>query len=218
MDKAWVFYTHDTGSIPVEGAILRITGVNIIGFEQHNMNANNTRTEFETKLCKQCHNELTTTHSKMFCSRSCAARFNNKGVRRHGKPNQPCLNCGKTTNKSTNKYCSVECHHEYNYSQYIEQWKQGEITGLNCNGMVTQPIKRYLREKYHNACTLCGWSKINPYSNKVPLVADHIDGNWKNNTEDNLRLLCGCCDSLTNTFCGLNKGNGRSQRYKQHVV
>jgi hypothetical protein len=44
------------------------------------------------------------------------------------------------------------------------------------------------------------------------LVADHIDGNWRNNTEENLRLLCPNCDSLTHTFSALNKGNGREHR------
>ena len=46
----------------------------------------------------------------------------------------------------------------------------------------------------------------------VPLVADHIDGNWRNNVENNLRLLCPNCDSLTPTYAGSNRGNGRKAR------
>lgn len=46
----------------------------------------------------------------------------------------------------------------------------------------------------------------------MPLVADHIDGNWKNNTEDNLRLICPNCDSLSPTYAALNRGNGRRNR------
>lgn len=45
---------------------------------------------------------------------------------------------------------------------------------------------------------------------KVPVVADHIDGDWQNNRPENLRLLCPNCDSLQPTYGGLNKGNGRS--------
>jgi hypothetical protein len=45
----------------------------------------------------------------------------------------------------------------------------------------------------------------------VSLVADHIDGNWRNNIESNLRFLCPNCDSLTST-AGLNRGNGRKDR------
>ena len=53
---------------------------------------------------------------------------------------------------------------------------------------------------------------MNPKTGVAPLVADHIDGNWRNNTESNLRLLCPNCDSLTLTYAALNKGNGRKHR------
>jgi hypothetical protein len=43
----------------------------------------------------------------------------------------------------------------------------------------------------------------------VPVRLDHIDGNWENNKPENLRLLCPNCDSLTETYCALNKGKGR---------
>lgn len=53
---------------------------------------------------------------------------------------------------------------------------------------------------------------MNPKTNQVPLIADHIDGNWRNNIESNLRLLCPNCDSLSPTYAALNKGNGRKNR------
>ena len=37
----------------------------------------------------------------------------------------------------------------------------------------------------------------------------HIDGNSKNNKEENLTLLCPNCHSLTKTYKGANRGNGR---------
>jgi len=95
---------------------------------------------------------------------------------------------------------------------YIGRWKNGEEKGLNSIGLVSPHIKKYLRRKFGDKCCLCGWSKINPITGKVPLVADHIDGNWKNNTEKNLRLVCPNCDSLSPTFAALNKGNGRTNR------
>jgi hypothetical protein len=88
----------------------------------------------------------------------------------------------------------------------------GKISGLQSIGTVSPYIKRYLRRKFGNKCQLCDWAKINPKTGKVPLVADHIDGNWRNNTENNLRLLCPNCDSLTPTYAGLNRGNGRENR------
>ncbi len=128
------------------------------------------------------------------------------------KPRKKCLSCGKETPRVGYKYCSNACQIEYQYQSYIKKWKAGEVKGLQSIGIVSAYIKRYLRRKFGNKCCLCGWSKINPKTGQVPLVADHIDGNWRNNIESNLRLICPNCDSLTPTYAGLNKGNGRKDR------
>ncbi len=123
-----------------------------------------------------------------------------------------CPICGKEPERAYYKYCSNACQQEYQYRVYIGRWKSGDKQGLNTIGLVSPYIKRYLRRKYGDKCCLCGWSKVNTTTEKVPLVADHIDGNWKNNTEENLRLICPNCDSLSPTFAALNKGNGRANR------
>lgn len=64
----------------------------------------------------------------------------------------------------------------------------------------------------------CGWEKINPYSLRIPIELEHVDGNSNNNSLDNLKLLCPSCHSLTKTYKGMNVGNGRhnrQQRYKE---
>lgn len=128
------------------------------------------------------------------------------------KPCSKCLVCTKETARSFYKYCSNTCQMEHQYVLYIKQWKAGEKSGLRTTGIVNNPIKRFLREKYGNRCCLCGWSEVNPKTGLVPLVADHVDGNWRNNTENNLRLVCPNCDSLSPTYAALNKGNGRPDR------
>ena len=72
-------------------------------------------------------------------------------------------------------------------------------------GIVSVHIKKYLREKYGNKCVLCSWAQVNIVTEQVPLVADHIDGNWRNNIEDNLRLVCPNCDATSSTYAALNK-------------
>lgn len=128
------------------------------------------------------------------------------------KPRTPCFVCGVETARAGYKYCSNLCQTEYQYLDYIEKWKAGEVLGLLKIGIVSSHIKKYLRRKYCNQCCVCGWAEVNRKTDKVPLVADHIDGDWRNNREDNLRLVCPNCDSLSPTYAALNKGNGRSNR------
>ena len=128
------------------------------------------------------------------------------------KPRTKCPICSNEPERSYYKYCSTVCQMEYQHQAYIKKWKNGEVEGITTIGIVSPYIKKYLRRKFGNKCCLCNWSKINPRTGQTPLVADHIDGNWRNNTEVNLRLLCPNCDSLTPTYAGLNRGNGRKNR------
>lgn len=128
------------------------------------------------------------------------------------RPRDKCLNCEEETYRPGYKYCSNSCQMQYQYQVYIKKWKNEEISGLQSIGIVSSHIKKYLRKKYNNKCCICGWSKINPITRVAPLVADHIDGNWRNNKENNLRLICPNCDSLTATYAGLNRGKGRNNR------
>lgn len=123
-----------------------------------------------------------------------------------------CVACGALTARNGYTYCSNVCQHAYQYKKFIERWKNGEVLGLQRLGIVSPHIKKYLRKKYGNKCCLCSWAKINPVTGKVPLVADHIDGDWQNNCEENLRLICPNCDALSPTYAALNKGRGRKNR------
>ena len=147
-----------------------------------------------------------TTNPK-FCSRKCSTATVNKGK---VKPKPVCLGCGIQLPEVSRKFCSNACQGTYRQNETISKWKRGEITGLETTGVVTPAVKNYLREKYGDKCCLCGWSQRNPLTDKVPLIADHIDGNWQNNTEENLRLICPNCDSLQPTYGGSNRGNGRT--------
>ncbi len=52
----------------------------------------------------------------------------------------------------------------------------------------------------------------NPYTQNIPLEVEHIDGNYKNNNEENLTLLCPNCHSLTATYKGANLSKRRKSR------
>lgn len=124
-----------------------------------------------------------------------------------------CLNCEKEI-IGNKKYCDNQCQADYQYKEWIIRWKNGQETGLKGDYGISNHLKRYLFKKFDNKCCQCGWGKTNTYSNTIPLEVDHIDGDFRNNAENNLRLLCPNCHSLTETYKGANKGQGRKKRKK----
>lgn len=125
-----------------------------------------------------------------------------------------CLVCGKPLTKYQKKYCSPQCTNDGKYQDFITKWKNGEEQGMRGEYNISRHIKRYLFEKYNYKCSKCGWGEMNPYSKLIPLEIEHIDGNYQNNKEENLTLLCPNCHSLTATYKGANRGNGRKSRKK----
>ncbi|MEU3740318.1 HNH endonuclease signature motif containing protein [Streptomyces sp. NPDC032198] len=68
-------------------------------------------------------------------------------------------------------------------------------------------LKRAMREiGVAEKCALCGNEAV-WLGEPLPLEVDHIDGNWRNNRQENLRLLCPNCHSATDNY------RGRSRRY-----
>ena len=86
----------------------------------------------ENKKCKKEHDG--SFGSGRFCSRSCANSKNHSketkakisktlggnGIIKDRLKN--CLSCRKKITKQY-KFCSVQCHSDYQYKQYIEKWK-----------------------------------------------------------------------------------------------
>lgn len=150
---------------------------------------------------------------KKFCSKKCASTVNNQ-KRKGFRIKVRCLSCGGIPNRNIYKYCSNKCQQDFEYSEFIKRWQQGLATGSI--GVTTKTlsgyIRRYLFQKYQEKCSLCGWDKKHPLTQHVPVEIDHIDGDSDNNKEENLRLICPNCHSLTTSFRNLNKGHGRSWR------
>ncbi len=130
-----------------------------------------------------------------------------------------CLQCLVKLKPYQGKYCSNKCQSDFQYKNYISAWKAGLSDGTR--GIVTknisQHLKRYVLEMYGEQCSICAWKERHPVSNKVPLEIDHQDGNSENNKEQNLRLLCPNCHSLTSTFRNLNVGRGRLWRKSKYI-
>lgn len=62
------------------------------------------------KICPTCNNTIPAEKkSNKFCSQSCAATYNNKGIRRHGNDPGKCKLCGADKSSVSRKYCSIKC-------------------------------------------------------------------------------------------------------------
>jgi nitrate reductase cytochrome c-type subunit len=131
-----------------------------------------------------------------------------------------CLFCLKLTKYSGSKYCSNKCQADYRHKEYIQKWKAGLVSGNRGTKapLLSAHIKRYLVEKYIEKCCRCGWNQKHSVTGRVPLEANHIDGDPTNNDEANLELLCPNCHSLTENFRALNMGNGRAYRRKAGLL
>lgn len=167
--------------------------------------------EANPKLCLQCGKPIPYEHrDNKFCDSSCAASYNNKGViKRSKKELRYCLCCGKELNTHQSKYCSNECQSRYEQQEWVERWKSEKISGTTGEQYYSHRIRRYLFEKYNNSCQCCGWNIVNPHTGLVPLQVHHIDGDCKNNKEENLQLLCPNCHALTENFGSRNENATR---------
>ena len=168
--------------------------------------------------CPQCNSPLPyERRNEKFCNQKCSGIYTNQKKKDTRQP-VLCLQCGKQSEplpyyKSKHReFCNNICQSEYQYSKYIKEWKEGKVDGRRSGGYASTRIKRYLIETMGEQCSICTWHERNPFTLKVPLVLDHVDGNCLNCAPNNLRLICNNCDSLSQTFKGGNKGKGRKSQ------
>lgn len=91
-----------------------------MGYEKtkhiHEMRRKKFRKDYEDnpKRCQTCDVEIPyEKRTNKFCSRSCSAKFNNVGVRRHGEEHC-CLVCHtRIVNNSRKKFCSESCRQNH---------------------------------------------------------------------------------------------------------
>jgi hypothetical protein len=121
-----------------------------------------------------------------------------------------CANeCGTLLPKAYLDFCSNRCKLSQYSATIIAAWIAGT---LQPRPFLNKVIRRHLLATLGEHCQRCGWAERNPHSNNIPVEVEHIDGDWRNIAPDNLTILCPNCHSLTKTFRGLNRGNGRPGR------
>jgi hypothetical protein len=163
-------------------------------------------------FCLHCN---TNTTNPKFCSRSCAACFNNTAYPKRTLE-KTCKNCLKKINASRT-YCD-DCKRNFQKvkrSNYIELWLKGEVSGGN-SFHVSQYVKNHLKDSCEHKCPKCGWSEVNPYTGKVPLEINHINNDPFDHSPTNLEVLCPNCHSLKTLAATSTKGKGRYSKDISH--
>ncbi|RRR80332.1 HNH endonuclease signature motif containing protein [Streptomyces sp. RP5T] len=81
-----------------------------------------------------------------------------------------------------------------------------EDTSKDARRVPSTRLKRAMSEVgVEECCEMCGIEGV-WLGEPLPLEVDHIDGNWRNNRVENLRLLCPNCHSTTDSYRGRGKG------------
>lgn len=197
----------------------------------HKLGFNSNKLEYrENIICLNCGVDFPAlkTEQRKFCSKSCAATYNDarhpkrkklsvanatRRLRYHKTKNNKCLFCG---NPVYDKYCGTQCRKNHEHQLIFLQIENGEELHIGNESTTHRWYKKYLILKHGEKCMACGWSERNLVSNKIPVELEHIDGNSNNNDLNNLKLLCPNCHSLTPTYKSLNKGNGRHKRMERY--
>lgn len=200
--KEGASYAYICDSIGVtDGALrsrLRKNGINKKTFKAQNKNCLNCNLSFSFNTNSKIE------RNKKFCSNSCSTSYNNK-LRPKAECGD-CKNCNSKLEKAHKKYCNNKCQAEYKRKIIFEKIEGGDA------GLPHVNYRNYIIDKYGDSCMKCGWRELNPFTKKVPIQLDHIDGDSDNNNLNNLRLLCPNCHSLTPTFGRLNVNSSRSKR------
>jgi 5-methylcytosine-specific restriction endonuclease McrA len=127
-----------------------------------------------------------------------------------------CIVCNNNikSRKKEVQFCSSKCQHEHSNTIKVQQWLNGEISGMKKGARIINAVRSYILDKAEHQCEVCGWNKINPITGRSPLEINHIDGDAGNNRPENLQVICPNCHSLTPTWKALNKGKGNKERLR----
>jgi len=135
-------------------------------------------------------------------------------MRKSEKLEKKCLNCGKPI-PNRNVYCNNKCQCEYQLNETFKLLEEGKFDNLGRNDTIDSLTKKYLIKKHGNKCMKCSWNEINPWTGRIPIELNHIDGDSENHDLKNTEIICPSCHSLTE-FYG-RRGKGRSWRYENYI-
>jgi len=158
--------------------------------------------------CLNCNSEIISKSAKKFCSSSCSAKYNNK----HRMPRT--LESRKKTsdavkNTYINKPDNIKKQNQINRLRAYSKSHLNYLFNNPFDELAYQSKRTRIIIEQECKCAKCGLSEW--MGEPICFEMDHIDGDKKNNTRNNLEILCPNCHSNTPTWKGRKNKRDRSK-------
>lgn len=145
------------------------------------------------KLCENCAQEHDGTFaSGRFCSEGCARSFASKSKREEINKKVSAKLKGRPSNRSHEDFVAAATKRT---QEFLRELPNKDFNSLPYE---TKRIRVLLEQNF--CCAFCKRSEW--MGRPLILELDHEDGNKKNNSRSNLRMLCPDCHSSTPTWRG----------------
>lgn len=128
----------------------------------------------------ECNKE---TNNPKYCSKSCAAKINNKEHPKRHKKYKRCEHCGKTLDRADRKFCDRKCYNDFKKMQTNKK----DIETFVCN--THGKTKAYKKGRYL-ACSACEKMRQRKHYNKRKAQAtEYLGGYCAHCGVDDITLL-----------------------------
>lgn len=151
--------------------------------------------------------------NRVYCSRSCSAKVNNSKYQKK-PPSSLYKDCGWCYTRNYGKpFCNKLCRNRFE----VYEWLAGRLSG-NATYAVRSFVRMYISARSGGRCEGIDSRTGSRCIEDRVVQLDHIDGDPYNSIAENLRHLCPTCHTLTPTYAGKNRGNGRAWKsmYNQY--
>lgn len=153
--------------------------------------------------CEKCNNNHSGSFgSGRFCSRTCssARTFSKKSLIKKSEATKSWL--ARETNSNRKKRIEK-------YKQSMKRNRISKLEQLDFDSLSDSLKRKKILQEQNFQCNLCS---IGTTWNEQPLKLelDHINGDKKNNSRTNLRMICPNCHQQTPTYKGKNRQNNKN--------
>lgn len=147
------------------------------------------------RTCPNCGKDIPyVKRQNVHCSHRCAVLAKPREPKEQRCRKHPCADCGVPAYGKRCQACKVNA----------------SLPKTSEAAHDPRRLRSYLIRTRGRQCAVC--KATTWLGQPVPIETDHIDGDYRNNSEVNVRLICPNCHALTPTYKGRNKGRGRAVR------